>query len=166
MSTFCVSLSIYLYTFSCFCMGLEEKIDQILLSVSKQNNKNGESQEDPDEKRFKEVEKEVSEIMDLIESQDTRDSLEKRYLELQKHIENDHQEKTPLLRIFHTTPSGKRINIHRRNAHLIDMDHVMKRMQLAKKYPKDLDHMLHIRIEEKLQLMHKLEKKEKKSDKH
>ena len=142
-------------------MSIEQKLDEIIKHFAKEKK---ESEEDPDEKKLKELEKDITEIIELMEANDSRESIEAEIQLLEKKIKEDALEKTPYLRIFHQS-NGKKINMHRRNAHLLSLDSAIQKHQKIKKYPADLNHILHVKMNEKIKLVKKVQAKSEKEDK-
>jgi hypothetical protein len=141
-------------------MNIAEKLDTIIQHLGK---KDGESkEEDPDEKKLKEVEKEITEILDLMDSGDTREAIDEQLTQLEKQMQQDESEKTPYLQVFHPVDgqSGKKLTMHRRNAHLLLYDSALKRKHLVKKYPADLNHILHVKMKQKIELVKKAHAKQ------
>jgi predicted nucleic acid-binding protein len=137
-------------------MNIEEKLDKIITHLESSNQKKDStnSKENDISTSIKEIQTQIDEVISIMVVGDTQESLQRKISTLEKTIQDNQSEQRPFLKIYYNTQSGSQINVHRRTAHLLEMNDLMERHTKVKKYPKDLQFMLHTLTKKKYDLLH------------
>ncbi len=144
---------------------IEKKLDAIIEKSGAEKQPADKSQEELDEERLKEIEQKLTDLIELIHAKVTRESLDKDVETHRKRVESTKGESRPYTQIYHEHgSSGKKIPTTRRTSskmHLVDS---LKMQLRVSKHPKDLEHALHILVQEQLEILERQTKRQK-SDK-
>ena len=110
------------------------------------------SEEERDEKRLREVEARIADLVDLLQQGATRDAADARIHDARARVASGAGEARPLLRVFHDH-GGKRIPTTRRTQSKLQLAEALKLRLRASKHAQDLEHALHVLVREQVEIL-------------
>ena len=111
------------------------------------------TQEEKDEERLREIEGRMTDLVDLLHQNATRDSADERVRTAKQRVDSGEGEARPLLRVYHDHAGGKRIPTTRRTQSKLQLADALKLRLRVGKHAQDLEHALHILAREQVEIL-------------
>ena len=100
---------------------IEAKLDELVRAKKSEEAEKQPTQEEKDEERMREIEEKITNLIELLNTDTTRESADERVGHARERVESGKGEPRPLLKVYHEH-KGKRIATTRRTQVLTDFD--------------------------------------------